>query len=204
MKGNSKTQTKLIVNNILQQYNLSNIAKINPNKLSSGMQKQLMIDAMLIGDPNIIIMDEPTVNLDPNNRFIFFTKINTFKIQNKTVIISSHILDELANVADEFLILDEGKITTKEFINKNDNYCVIKTFTEDDFTKILDALENQIVQIIKTDKTNNEAILQLKLNIKIQDINYLAYKNKITLAKCEKYQDQISDIYHIFNSNEPK
>ncbi len=161
-----------------------------------------MIDAMLIGDPNIIIMDEPTVNLDPNNRFVFFTKIMSFKAQNKTVIISSHILDELANVADEFLILDEGKVITKEFINKNDNYCVIKTFTKDDFTKILDALESQIVQIIKIDKINNETILQLKLNTKIQDINYIAYKNKITLAKCEKYQDQISDIYHIFNSNE--
>ncbi|WP_374047458.1 ATP-binding cassette domain-containing protein [Spiroplasma sp. AdecLV25b] len=191
-----------MVNNILQQYDFSNIAKINSNKLSSGMQKQLMIDAMLIGDPNIIIMDEPTVNLDPNNRFVFFTKIMSFKAQNKTVIISSHILDELANVADEFLILDEGKVITKEFINKNDNYCVIKTFTKDDFTKILDALESQIVQIIKIDKINNETILQLKLNTKIQDINYIAYKNKITLAKCEKYQDQISDIYHIFNSNE--
>nr|WP_308149742.1 ATP-binding cassette domain-containing protein [Spiroplasma sp. AdecLV25b] len=202
MKGNNKAQTKLIVNNILQQYDFSNIAKINSNKLSSGMQKQLMIDAMLIGDPNIIIMDEPTVNLDPNNRFVFFTKIMSFKAQNKTVIISSHILDELANVADEFLILDEGKVITKEFINKNDNYCVIKTFTKDDFTKILDALESQIVQIIKIDKINNETILQLKLNTKIQDINYIAYKNKITLAKCEKYQDQISDIYHIFNSNE--
>jgi ABC-2 type transport system ATP-binding protein len=80
------------------------------DKMSSGQKKKIMIIQALVHDPDLIIMDEPTENLDPDTREIFYQLINKLKNQNKTIFISTHNLDEIEHYVDYIIILGSGEI----------------------------------------------------------------------------------------------
>jgi ABC-2 type transport system ATP-binding protein len=79
--------------------------------LSQGMQKRLDIACSIIHNPRILIIDEPTSDLDPTLRkkiWHLIKELNTIK--NKTIIVSSHIPEELLNICDKIFFLRNGKI----------------------------------------------------------------------------------------------
>jgi ABC-2 type transport system ATP-binding protein len=81
------------------------------NRLLSGGQRQRLLLALaLINDPDIIFLDEPTTGLDPQARRNFWQLIKNIKAQNKTVILTTHYMDEAEQLCDEVVIMDNGKI----------------------------------------------------------------------------------------------
>jgi ABC-2 type transport system ATP-binding protein len=73
---------------------------INLNSMSSGQKKKIMIIQSLLHEPQLLIMDEPTENLDPDTRDIFYELVKKLKKTEKTIFISTHNLDEIQNFAD--------------------------------------------------------------------------------------------------------
>jgi len=81
------------------------------NRLLSGGQKQRLLLALaLINDPEILFLDEPTTGLDPQARRNFWQLIKNIKAQNKTIILTTHYMDEAQQLCDEVVIMDHGKI----------------------------------------------------------------------------------------------
>jgi ABC-2 type transport system ATP-binding protein len=81
------------------------------NRLLSGGQRQRLLLALaLINDPDIVFLDEPTTGLDPQARRNFWTLIKNIKASNKTVILTTHYMDEAEQLCDEVVIMDKGKI----------------------------------------------------------------------------------------------
>jgi ABC-2 type transport system ATP-binding protein len=81
------------------------------NRLLSGGQRQRLLLALaLINDPEIIFLDEPTTGLDPQARRNFWQLIKNIKAQNKTVILTTHYMDEAEQLCDQVVIMDSGKI----------------------------------------------------------------------------------------------
>ena len=81
------------------------------NRLLSGGQRQRLLLALaLINDPEIIFLDEPTTGLDPQARRNFWQLIKNIKAQNKTVILTTHYMDEAEQLCDEVVIMDRGGI----------------------------------------------------------------------------------------------
>lgn len=91
--------------------------------LSSGQQKLIMIFDALLNDPQYLILDEPTENLDPTHRSIFFRIITDFidgvSKEVKSIFISSHVLTELKTVCDEITILNIGKVILSKVVERN-------------------------------------------------------------------------------------
>ncbi len=80
---------------------------------SAGMAQRLGLANALIGKPDLVILDEPTANLDPLGRYDVLTKIKRLRDENSmNFLISTHILSELEKVCDNIIILNEGKILT--------------------------------------------------------------------------------------------
>ena len=79
------------------------------NKLSGGMKQKLLIAIAMGRDSKILVMDEPAANLDPEARHIFF-QLLAERLDNTTMLISSHRLDEVASLVNRVLELDRGKI----------------------------------------------------------------------------------------------
>jgi ABC-2 type transport system ATP-binding protein len=81
------------------------------NRLLSGGQRQRLLLALaLINDPEIIFLDEPTTGLDPHARRKFWQLIKNIKAQNKTIILTTHYMDEAEQLCDDIVIMDKGKI----------------------------------------------------------------------------------------------
>lgn len=81
------------------------------NRLLSGGQRQRLLLALaLINDPEIVFLDEPTTGLDPQARRNFWQLIKNIKAQNKTIILTTHYMDEAEQLCDDVVIMDHGKI----------------------------------------------------------------------------------------------
>ncbi len=79
-------------------------------KLSGGQRQRLLLALALINDPDIVFLDEPTTGLDPQARRNFWTLIENIKARGKTVILTTHYMDEAELLCDELVIMDHGHI----------------------------------------------------------------------------------------------
>lgn len=78
--------------------------------LSGGQKQRLLLAIALINDPDIVFLDEPTTGLDPQSRRNFWELINSIKKHNKTIILTTHYMEEAAELCDEVAIMDKGEI----------------------------------------------------------------------------------------------
>jgi ABC-2 type transport system ATP-binding protein len=88
---------------------LGKISRLPFVKLSGGMKQKLLISIAMGRDTNILVMDEPAANLDPDARHIFF-ELLAERLENTTMLISSHRLDEIAPLVNRVLEMDSGKV----------------------------------------------------------------------------------------------
>lgn len=84
----------------------------NLKRMSKGMKQKTAIIAALMADPEIIILDEPTTGLDPLMRLAFIDILQQEKQKGKTILISSHLYEELEKIADRVMLIDKGKVVT--------------------------------------------------------------------------------------------
>lgn len=80
------------------------------DKLSGGQRQRLAIATALVGDPELLFLDEPTTGLDPQSRRQLWDVIRDLKARNRTVIITTHYMDEAEKLCDRVAIIDHGKV----------------------------------------------------------------------------------------------
>ncbi|WP_440896974.1 ABC transporter ATP-binding protein [Amphibacillus sp. Q70] len=91
--------------------------KDNVSTFSGGMKRRLNIGCALMHNPDLIIMDEPTVGIDPQSRKYIFQMIEELKAAEKTIIYASHYMEEVEKLCDYVAFLDRGKMIEKGEIN---------------------------------------------------------------------------------------
>ena len=94
---------------LLHRVNLWEDREKKVRKLSGGMKRRLGIAQALLHDPQVLIADEPTVGLDPQERLRFYALLNEFS-SNRIVIVSSHIVNDIETVCEKVAVLDAGKL----------------------------------------------------------------------------------------------
>jgi lipooligosaccharide transport system ATP-binding protein len=95
---------------LLQFMQLQEKAAARVTQLSGGMKRRLIIARALIGDPNLIILDEPTTGLDPQARVLIWNQLLELKRQGKTLLLTTHYMDEAQRLCDRIIIIDHGEI----------------------------------------------------------------------------------------------
>lgn len=103
-------QRKRVVNDVLELTDLSYKASAEVNSLSRGMQQRLSVARVLLHDPKVLLMDEPASGLDPRARIEIRELLKELKRMGKTIIISSHILHELAELCNVVGIIERGQL----------------------------------------------------------------------------------------------
>ena len=94
---------------LLWQVNLWDDRTKKAGKLSGGMKRRLGIAQALLDDPQVLIVDEPTVGLDPEERLRFYTLLDEFS-SSRTVVVSSHIMSDIESVCENVAVLDAGRL----------------------------------------------------------------------------------------------
>lgn len=79
-------------------------------ELSGGMKRRLIIARSLIADPDLVILDEPTTGLDPQARVMIWQQLLKLKKQGKTLLLTTHYMDEAERLCDSIIIIDGGKV----------------------------------------------------------------------------------------------
>jgi len=91
--------------------------------LSGGMRRRLMIARSLVNNPDLIVLDEPTTGLDPQARHLIWQRLRSLKTRGKTLILTTHYMEEAAELCDQIMVLDHGRIldrgTPKELIARH-------------------------------------------------------------------------------------
>lgn len=112
-KGIDKSQIKSQVEDAMQKTQITDVANRLIKNLSKGYKQRVGIAQALLGNPSTIILDEPTVGLDPN-QIIEIRSLITELGKNHTIILSSHILSEVQAVCDRIMIISKGNLVAND------------------------------------------------------------------------------------------
>jgi lipooligosaccharide transport system ATP-binding protein len=101
------------VERCLQIARLTDRRKDAVDKLSGGMRRRLLLARGLVHEPELLLLDEPTVGLDPQIRTELWTLIDGLRSQGKTILMSTHYIEEAERLADDVAVMAQGKIVAR-------------------------------------------------------------------------------------------
>jgi len=103
----------LDVEEVLRICALDTLARRDARKLSGGQQQRLLLAIALVNDPAVLFLDEPTTGLDPQARRNFWQLVESIKARRKTIILTTHYMEEAELLCDEIAIMDRGRIVAQ-------------------------------------------------------------------------------------------
>jgi ABC-2 type transport system ATP-binding protein len=117
------------VRQVLDMVGLETVARKRAGKFSLGMGQRLGIAAALLGDPGVLLFDEPVNGLDPEGILWVRNLLKSLAAEGRTVFVSSHLMSEMALTADQIVVIGRGKLisagSTAEFIAQNSGQFVL-------------------------------------------------------------------------------
>lgn len=177
---------------LVRLYNIANTKKKVKN-YSLGMRQRLSIAVSLLSNPEFLILDEPANGLDPEGIKEIRDIINDLHKNNITVLISSHLLDELAKVATKFGILNKGKIiqeiTKEELENKEKPLQILSLSKVEGIEEILNTLGIEKYKLL----SNNRLVIPMQESIS-PIINALEQK-EINVMSIEEKKRTIEEYF---------
>ncbi|WP_160672401.1 ABC transporter ATP-binding protein [Clostridium sp. C8-1-8] len=171
LKGN---ELKNQVKEALELVGLYDKRGDKPKTFSGGMKRRLNIACAIAHRPKVIIMDEPTVGIDPQSRNHILESIKILKARGSAVIYSTHYMEEVEAIADRIIIINEGKIIaegTKEELKEKVNDEITYTFKINNTEKIMDKELYSIQGVKKVNILEDEVrVTTLKSNNNLNEI----------------------------------
>lgn len=184
------------VDEVLGIVGLSDVAGRKAGKFSLGMSQRLGLAGALLGDPEVLVLDEPVNGLDPEGIRWVRSLVRALAQEGRTVLISSHLLSEMAQTADNLLVIGKGKLiadsSTHEFIKlASETSSVVRT---DHLEEMKKALQEESVQF----KEEKDADQRPTLVINGRDTDWvgaLAYTYGLRLRELSTRSASLEDAY---------
>jgi lipooligosaccharide transport system ATP-binding protein len=130
-------------------------------KLSGGMKRRLLLARSLMNNPDLLILDEPTIGLDPQARHHIWEKLLKLRAEGHTIVLTTHYLDEAARLCDRLVIMDHGNILVEgspdELVRAYIGMDIVETYNTDEVSRYLNLMNisfeigGETIQI-RTDK----------------------------------------------------
>lgn len=167
LKKVARTNREQMVYEIMSKTGITDVSERLIRNLSKGYKQRVGLAAAMIGNPDILILDEPTVGLDPKQIIEMRDLIRNLS-QRHTILLSSHIMQEISAVCDEIIIINEGEMIaedtpenlTKQMVEKNGIHLVVKG----ERTVIKNALRTVSgIKNVKYDENNEEGYMGMTL-----------------------------------------
>ena len=204
IKRVDKRERNVKVEKIIEQTGLKDVEKKLIKNLSRGYKQRVSMAGALVGEPKVLILDEPTVGLDPKQ----ITEIRSLIKElgkTHTIILSSHILSEVSQICQRVVIINKGKIiavdTPENLETKVSNKNIVYVTVEDSENKIEKVAENiKEITNIKFIKENNDNtkqyMLESKNDVDLRKIVFKEFaKENITIFELKKEDATLEDAF---------
>jgi len=130
---------------LLEFVQLTEKRDVPVEKLSGGMKRRLILARALVNNPEILILDEPTIGLDPQARHLMWEKLRALRAQGNTIVLTTHYLDEAARLCDRLVIMDNGKILVEgspaDLVREHAGQEIVEVGMSDDVIECLQDLK---------------------------------------------------------------
>lgn len=204
IKNVNKKERKEKIEKVIENTGLKDVQNKLTKNLSRGYKQRVSLAGALVGEPKILILDEPTVGLDPKQ----ITEIRSLIKElgkTHTVILSSHILSEVSQICNKVIIINKGKIvavdTPENLENKVSNNNATYVTVEDTENK-MDSMKDKIKEIkaIKLIKENEDGTkdyeLQAEKDVDLRKIIFKEFaKENITIFEMKKADTTLEDAF---------
>lgn len=204
LKKVSKSEKKAKVQEVLEKTNLIEVSNKLIKNISRGYKQRVSLAGALVTNPKILILDEPTVGLDPKQITEIRELIKSLEGKH-TIILSSHILSEVSQICKKVIIINKGKIvaidTPQNLENKTNQGSIIKLIVEDPNSKIKELAKtiNGIKQIDFVEDNEDgtkeyKIICDEKTDIRREIFGKCA-KEQITIFELKKLEATLEDAF---------
>ena len=204
LKGVPKKEIKEKVNKILEETGLIDVQNKLTKNLSRGYKQRVSLAGTLVSNPKVIILDEPTVGLDPKQVTEIREVIRKLG-KGHTVILSSHILSEVSQVCNRVIIMNKGEIvaidTPENLEKRTANKNIVYVTVEDPNNKVIQ-MKNKIpgIKEIKLEKTNEDGTKQYSIesedNKDIRKTIFASFaKENLTIFEMKKADTSLEEAF---------
>lgn len=202
-RGYNGKQFKERFNRVVQICGLKGVVHKNISELSKGYRQRVGIAQAIFHDPEILIMDEPSSGLDPN-QIVEIRELIKSLGKEKTLIISSHILQEIQLTADRMIIINKGKIvangTTEDLMSSFRGKTVLTLELANATTDAIRGIPKAMpeVRITKIEEQNGNRIAHLEYPNTMdprRDIYQYAVSNQWIILEMSRYKVSLEDIF---------
>lgn len=178
---------------ILKRFDLWDKNHIKFGNYSLGMKQRLAVASATLGNPEVLILDEPTNGLDPEGIAFMRKIIRELADEGKTIIMASHLLEEVEKVCSHVAILQYGNLlaqgTVQEILGKGYK---IKLEGEN-LVNIREKIQQRFPSIQKITTDKNILILNLESEIKTAELNKFCFENNVSLSLIEIIKTNLED-----------
>lgn len=204
VRGYSKVELKKAVHKAIETTALERVCYQTIGTLSKGYRQRTCFAQALIHDPDVLILDEPTDGLDPNQKHEMRNLIKNMS-QEKAIVLSTHILEEMEAVCSRAIIIKRGNIVAdgspQELIKKSSFYNVVSVSLDQQPDENLLGSINALNCVEKTDileEADATYKLQIfpkeKLNI-LSDINQFIHQNNLNVTQIHLEKGQMNEVF---------
>ena len=181
---------------ILKEVLLEDSAKVNFDNLSGGQKQKTGLALSLVNSPELLFLDEPTTGLDPNARRAIWEVILGFKAKGKTIILTTHYLDEAQQLSDRVAILNHGKIvamgTSEEIIQRHGSGERLEIHGSE---KLADYIKANTELKIDYNKSRREIIVPLRKKIDALSALAAVEHSGMDWGEIRTRQDSLDDVF---------
>jgi len=110
MRGMEKEEARKRAQEALEELELADVADVNSDWLSGGLKQRVIVAMAVKTDAELIFLDEPTIGLDPLNRRKVWDQLTRLKKEGRTIVLTTHYMDEAEALSDELVIVNKGKV----------------------------------------------------------------------------------------------
>lgn len=170
------------------------------NTFSLGMKQRLAIASALLNDPEILILDEPTNGLDPQGIHQIRDIIRLIASQGTTILLASHLLDEVEKVCSHVLVLRKGEMLYSgkvDGMSSNEGFFELKS---DDNNKLIATLKNHIA-IKNVIEEEGKVIAYFSTEINPSDLNRYLFQNELCLEHLVKRKNSLEEQFLALTKN---
>jgi ABC-2 type transport system ATP-binding protein len=181
---------------ILKDVLLEESTKTYFDELSGGQKRKTGLALSLVNSPQLLFLDEPTTGLDPNARRAIWEVIRNLKAKGKTIILTTHYLDEAQQLSDRVAIMDHGQIvamgTIHEIIKQHGSG---EKLTIQGAQKLADYIKTNTELQVDYDKTKEEIVIPLQKKIDALAALAAAEQSGMEWGQIQTRQDSLDDVF---------